>query len=374
MRWNSKYPGERIDTQVTDSNPILTGKILSFESPAAGFPSLEDYAGKTILITGGLGFLGSALVGALSSVECRIVLLVRENSPVDIPEDTPAQFSVLRGDIETAEPWEKALQGVDVVFHFAAQTSARLAEKAPMVDLYATVFPMLHMLETCRRLRIKPTTLFAGTVTQVGLPDRLPVDESFQDNPNIVYDIHKLAVEKYLQYFSSADGIPSVTLRLANVYGPGVQVSGKERGVLNLMMRRALSGKTLTIYGEGTPIRDYVYIDDVISAFLTAGLMDPGLMGNYFIIGTGVGTTILDVINQVADRAALFTGVRPPVEHVPPPGGLTSNSSRDFIADSTLFQKSTGWSPQVTLSVGVDRSLRYFFEELHLNSKKDKVT
>jgi nucleoside-diphosphate-sugar epimerase len=188
-----------------------------------------------------------------------------------------------------------------------------------------------------------------------------------------VYDIHKLAVEKYLQFFSAAAGIPSVTLRLANVYGPGTQVSGQERGVLNLMMQRALSGETLTIYGEGTPIRDYVYIDDVISAFLKAGSMGPALTGNHFIIGTGIGTTILTAINQVADRAALITGVRPPVEHVLPPDDLASNSERDFIADSNLFQKSTGWRPQVTLSDGIDRSLRYFLGEDDKNAEKDKV-
>jgi len=358
---------------VTDPRPAPIGKIPSFDSPSAGSPSLKDYAGKTVLITGGLGFLGSTLVSELSSVDCRVVLLVREGSQVNIPEATPAEFSVVRGDIESAGPWEKALEGTDVVFHFAAQTSARLADQAPMVDLYATVFPALYMLETCRRLQLQPTILFAGTVTQVGLPERLPVDETFQDNPSIMYDIHKLAVEKYLQFFSSTDGIPGVTLRLANVYGPGVQVSGKERGILNLMMQRALSGETLTIYGEGTPVRDYVYIDDVISAFLTAGLMGPKLMGNYFIIGTGVGTTILDAINQVADRAALITGARPPVEHVLPPDDLTSNSERDFIADSSLFQKSTGWSPQVTLSDGIDRSLRYFLEKHDQIVEKDQV-
>ena len=332
---------------------------------------MNYYNSKTVLVTGGLGFLGSALVSAISSVQCHITLLVRHSSHVDIPEGTLADFTILRGDIETVEPWAEALEKVDVIFHFAGQTDARVADQSPLADFFAAVSPALHLLESCRRLNISPTILFAGTVTQVGMAKILPINENFNDRPLVVYEIHKLAIEKYSQFFFNTAKIPTLSLRLANVYGPGVRESSQDRGVLNLMIKKALAGETLTVFGTGKPIRDYIYIDDVVRAFLLAGSMGPNLAGNYYLVGSGKGTSISDVINLVADRTEIITGVRPPVEHVPSPDDLSPYSERDFVVDSTLFQQTTGWRPKIALSDGIDRSLEYFQMGENPSAEKD---
>jgi len=323
---------------------------------------LENYSGSTVLVTGGLGFLGSALVTALSSVRCRIVLLVRPGSYTDFPRTSEAERIAIHGDIQTPKPWLQALKGVDYVFHFAAQTSASVANEDPLADFSANVTPVLQMMETCRQQGLKPSVLFSGAVTQMGLSDRLPVDESFPDHPVIVYDIHKLMAEKYLQYYSADTGIPTVTLRLANVYGPGMQVSSQDRGVLNLMMRRALEGETLTVYGTGEQVRDYIYVDDVIRAFLTAGAWAQSISGNYYVIGSGTGFRIVDAINMVADRAEGITGRRPTVAHVTPPTPLPAIEERDFVANTQRFQSATGWDPLVSLADGIDRTMNHYLE------------
>lgn len=324
---------------------------------------LEQYAGRTVLVTGGTGFIGSALVGALSEVSCRVRLLLREERVWGPKPNTTAEVSAFYGDIRQRDTWSKALEGADYVFHFAGQTSGYQANEQPMEDLEANVVPVLQMLEACRESGTKPAILFSGTVTQVGFPSRLPVDESHRDLPVMVYDVHKLAAEKYLQYYANDFGMPTVTLRLSNVYGPGTNVGSSDRGILNRMIASALQDKPLTVYGDGTQIRDYTYIDDVVSAFLSAGAMASTLKGEYYVLGSGEGFRIADAFNLLADRVNLRLGYRPQVTHIPPPASQAAIENRDFVADTSLFRSATGWTPQVSLSRGIDRTIEFFLTQ-----------
>ena len=272
----------------------------------------------------------------------------------------------MNGDIQSQETWSRALENADYVFHFAAQTSISVANQDPHADFSANVLPVIRLLETCRQKRLTPIVLFSGTATQVGLTDRLPVDESFRDQPIDIYDIHKLMSEKYLQYYSRDAGIPSVTLRLANVYGPGAQVGSQDRGVFNLMIKRALVGETLTVYGTGERIRDYIFIDDVVRAFLAAGGQADNISGNHYVLGSGIGFRFVDAINLVADRAEALTGCRPAVVHVDPPNGVSPIEERDFVANTQRFQSATGWGPEVALADGIERTMRRVLESERL--------
>src|SRR6185369_8459534 len=193
------------------------------------------------------------------------------------------------------------LSNIDIVFHCAAQTSIYIAEQDLLADLNINVVPMVHLLETCREKGIRPTILFSGTVTETGLPSILPVNEEHVDHPITVYDLHKWIAENYLLHYARSSLVRGAVLRLANVYGPGPKSSSADRGVLNMMIRKALKGEPLTIYGEGNFLRDYIYIEDVASAFLEAAANIDELNGHYFIIGSGTGSTIADAIHLVAD-------------------------------------------------------------------------
>lgn len=319
----------------------------------------DRYAGKSILVTGASGVLGTSLVAALRHVPCRIIRLSRDPSKL-VHLDGAARIEDRKGDIRSAETWAAELPGSDVVFHLAGQTSVYTAEQDPIADHDSNVRPILLMGAAARSTGSRPSVVFAGTATEIGLSRYLPVDEGHPDEPVTVYDLHKLTAERYLKLLSRQRVVRGVTLRLANVYGPGPASSSADRGVLSLMVRRALRGEPITIYGTGGRLRDYVFIDDVIDAFLLAGAGCDRVDGQHLVVGTGKGWTLRDAMHTVASRVAELTGTLAPLTHVPAPAHLSPIEDRDFVADPARLCKSLGWMPRIALPEGIDRTVAAF--------------
>ena len=334
----------------------------------------EAYSGKRVLLTGGTGYIGSGLLRSLQDLGCEITLLVREDAPVDQRVTFGgAHVRLLAENISARNTWAVGLEGAEFVFHLAAQTSAYRARADPLGDLNINVVPVLHMLEACSAQNSSARIVFAGTVTQVGLTERVPVSDTQPDRPITIYDIHKLAVEGYLRVFAEQGPVKTATLRLANVYGPGPATKEADRGVLNQMIRKAMRREPLTVYGAGDGVRDYVFIDDVVSAFLFAGAWIGALNGGSYVIGSGVGTRLVDAAHLVVDRVERLTGFRAPVRHVPPPDRQLSIERRSFVADTTRFCSSTGWAPHVALAEGIDRTIGYFVREATQSTKESQT-
>jgi UDP-glucose 4-epimerase len=320
---------------------------------------LNSFHNKHILITGGGGYLASCIVKLLQDVDCFIVRLDRPGALFS-PVVGMAEVHNIVGDVRDTSVWEEALLNIDVVFHLAAQTSAYDANTNPVEDLRINVNPMLYMLETCRRQGWKKNIIFSSTVTIAGLPVFLPVNENHPEDPMTIYDLHKQMAENYLKYYIKQNVVKGAILRLANVYGPGPKSSRSDRGILNQMIRKALAGEPLTVYGTGDQIRDYVYVEDVSIAFLKAAGHIESVNGRHFVIGSGQGYTIAQAMSLVSERVALITGKAVPLEHVAPPSSLLPIESRNFVADTRKFNEATGWEAYYMLAEGIDLTMKRY--------------
>jgi len=244
-----------------------------------------------------------------------------------------------------------------VIFHFAAQTSVSIAAADPDADFHANVTPIRHLIAACRQRRHQPVVVFAGTVTEAGIPSRVPVNEDEADDPITAYDRHKLMAEDDLKAAASQGAVRGATLRLSNVYGPGARGPRQDRDILNRMIDTALQGAALTVYGTGEYVRDYVFIDDVVDAFVRAASHPDRINGRHFIIGSGHGVTIREAFGLVAARVEAITGRRVPVVSADPPAPLSDLERRHFVADPSRFSAATGWHPSWSLAGGIDRTI-----------------
>jgi len=314
---------------------------------------LSWFLGKNILVTGGGGFIAASLVKLLCATDCRIVRLLRLPAAA-WPDSGRARIEDRVGDVRDPVLWQSLPDGIDVVFHLAAQTSTYEANRDPRADLDSNVLPLLLMLQACRERNISPAVICASTVTICGLPERLPVDENHPEAPITIYDLHKQMAENYLKYHARIGTVRGAALRLANVYGPGPRSSRADRGVLNQMVGRALCGEALTVYGRGEQLRDYVHVEDVARAFLAAAAHVDALNGGHCIIGRGEGYSIAQALQLVAERVAVRTGKLVAVTCVEPPAGLSPIEARNFVADTHRFTEATGWRAQHALPYGID--------------------
>jgi nucleoside-diphosphate-sugar epimerase len=308
---------------------------------------------STIVITGARGYIGRPLAERLAGEGYRL-RLVSYFSPT---QNVPASETVkhVRADLRIDASWRPLLEDADAIVHLSWRTDLRAAEADPNEDSELNVQPVRALIRAARNFGRPLPVVFASTVTVVGHAPPIPASEQTPDQPCTVYDRHKLECEAMLHDATRQGFLRACSLRLANVYGygSGVASTNSNRGILNEVMRRGARGETLTLYGKGGYVRDFVFIGDVVDAFCRALACNRILDGSHYVIASGRGYTLSEAFDLVAQEALHCTGRAVEIRHVPEPPDLYPIERRNFVGDSTLFQKLTGWRAEVDLRSGI---------------------
>lgn len=312
---------------------------------------------KRALVTGGAGFIGSHISELLLENDWSVEII--DDLTTGKRANAPAGATLHVLDIRTPEAAQLVRTGdFDVVVHLAAQIDVRKSVADPARDASINIVGSLNLLEALRALPTgkRGRFIFASTGGALyGDFVKPPNKETFPKDPESPYAISKLSVEHYLGYYGRIHGLETVALRFGNVYGPRQDPHG-EAGVVAIFCRRILEGRPLTIFGDGEQTRDYVYVGDVARATLAAAAMSmppaERLDVRGFNIGTGVGTSVLDLANGLL-RAS---GRRVPLEHAPPRPGEQLHSVLDVSKAAGVL----GWTPQVSIDAGLAESFKWF--------------
>jgi UDP-glucose 4-epimerase len=250
-----------------------------------------DLAGRSVLVTGGAGFIGSHIAGALTD-HCDVTVL--DDLSVGTRANVSAGVEFVQGDIRDATDLEAVVEGTDVVFHQAALADVGTSIRSPVEGHRRTASGTVKLLDAARRADARVVT--ASSAAVYGEPDTLPIRETDRKCPTSPYGIDKLAADQYTRAYADLYGLPTVSLRYFNVYGPGMGKGGYS-GVASAFLDRARNDAVLTIDGDGTQTRDFVHVDDIVRANLLAATTDE--TGRAYNIGTGTGVSVQEVAEHV---------------------------------------------------------------------------
>jgi UDP-glucose 4-epimerase len=318
----------------------------------------EFYRDRPVMITGGLGFIGSNLAHQLVSLGAR-VLIVDSLIPaygghlfnIHGIEDS---LRVNIADIRQRSTMNYLVRGHDVIFNLAGQVSHIDSMEDPYTDLEINCRSQLTLLEACRHNNPAVKVVFAGTRQIYGRPDSLPVTESHLVRPTDINGINKAAGEYYHLVYNNVFGVRATSLRLTNVYGPRQLIKHRRQGFIGWFIRLVLEDKEVQIYGDGTQLRDFVYVDDAVDAFLRAGANDVA-NGEVFNVG-GLEPIqhrdLVELMIRIAGSGRFRCTPWPPEQQAIDIG--------DFYSDSSKIASTLGWRATTTLAEGLKRTFEYY--------------
>ncbi len=320
--------------------------------------SSSFFAGKQVLITGGLGFIGSHLARRLVSSGASVTLvdslIPQYGGNLFNIQDIRDQLTVNISDVRDQHAMAYLVKGKDFLFNLAGQTSHMDSMQDPRTDLDINAAAQLSILEACRQHNAGIKLIFASTRQLYGKPDYLPVDERHPIRPVDVNGINKLAGEWYHLLYNNVYGVRACALRLTNTYGPGMRVKDARQTFLGIWVRNLIEGKPILIFGDGAQLRDFNFVDDVVDAMLTAAASDKA-NGEVFNLGS------LEVVN-LKDLAEQLVKLHPSgrYELVAFPPERKAIDIGDYYSDFTKIKETMGWEPRVSLKQGLRNSLDYY--------------
>jgi UDP-glucose 4-epimerase len=320
--------------------------------------SALDFASRNVLITGGLGFIGSNLAIRLVEAGAHVTLLdamipghggnLFNIAPV--ADDVAVNFS----DVRDENSMNYMVRGKDFIFHLAGQNDHVLSLTDPFPDLDINIKGSLVLLEACRRFNPEARLVYTGTRGEYGSVAALPASEDTPINPRGIYELSSLTAQKVFKIYNDTHGIRSVTLRLTNIYGERAQMRHSRFGVANWFVRLVLDGQPIQVFGDGTIVRDFVYVQDCVDAICACALTEAAY-GEVLNVGDDTPSSFRELAETIVAEAgsgswhlAPFTPERAAQE----PG--------DFCSDISKIRRLAGWGPTTPLRQGIGRTIGFY--------------
>jgi len=317
----------------------------------------DFYKDKNVLITGGLGFIGSTLAIELVKFGSKVTiidsLVPGYGGNLFNIQNIEDKVKVNVSDVRDRYSMNYLVQNQDILFNLAGTLSHVDSMADPYTDLEINVTSQVSILEACRNFNPKIKIIYAGTRNQYGKAKYLPVDEKHPQEPTDVNGINCIAGESYHLLYNEIYGIKACSLRLTNTFGPRHQMKHPRQGVLNWFLRQIIDGQEIKLFGTGEQIRDINYIDDVVEAFLLCGASDK-VWGEVYNLG-GIPVSLKEFVSQAikVNKKGKFRTVEFPEERKKIEIG-------DYVADYSKITKVIGWKPRTKLADGIKKTLEYY--------------
>jgi len=318
----------------------------------------EAFKGKKVLVTGGLGFIGSNLSAQLVRLGSHVTIvdnmIPRLGGNLFNVEEVADKVHINFSDVRDSHSMDHLVKGQEFIFHLAGQVNHVDSIRNPIQDLDINCRGTLVLLECCRKYNREVKIIFSGTRGEYGSSVTLPVSEDHPTNPKGIYAVTNLSAEKMVLVYDDVHKIPGVCLRITNTYGPRHQMAHDEYGVLNWFIRKAIDREVVPVFGDGRILRDFLYVDDLVDCFLQVATRDQAY-GEVFNVGSGIPISFIELAKKIVKIAGSgkvnfteFTQERKEVE----PG--------DYYTDISKIKRLVGWEPKTDLEEGLRRTIDFY--------------
>ncbi|HTR80575.1 MAG TPA: SDR family NAD(P)-dependent oxidoreductase [Bacteroidota bacterium] len=323
---------------------------------------MEPFRHKNVLVTGGLGFIGSNMVRRLVTLGANVTIIDSMNPEYGGNlfniDGIGEKVSVIIADVRDAAKLDDAVRGKHFLFNLAGQVSHIDSMTDPMTDMEMNVRGQLCVLECCRKKNPDVKIVFAGTRQVYGKPLYLPVDEKHPILPTDINGINKLAAEWYHIMYNNVHNIRACSIRMTNVYGPRQLIKHNRQGFIAWFIRQIVEGSEISIFGDGSQIRDFNYVDDVVDAMLLAASKEES-NGQIFNLGADEFITLKELVTMLVDIRGTGT-----YKIVPFPAEKKRIDIGNFYGDYTKIAKTLGWKPKTQLKEGLAQTIAYYTKNL----------
>jgi UDP-glucose 4-epimerase len=321
-------------------------------------PYEEAFKDKRVLVTGGLGFIGSNLTAKLVGLGAKVTvvdnMIPRLGGNLFNVKEIAEAIHINFSDVRDAHSMDYLVKKQQYIFHLAGQVNHVDSIRNPIQDLDINCRGTLVLLESCRKYNQEVKLIFAGTRGEYGASVRLPVNEDHPTNPKGIYAVTNLSAEKMVLVYQDVHKIPGTCLRITNTYGPRHQMAHDEYGVLNWFIRKAIDHEMIPVFGDGRILRDFLYVDDLVDCFLQVAACDQAY-GEVFNVGTGIPISFIDLAKKIVEIAgggeAVYTEFSQERKEVEP---------GDYYTDITKIKRVVDWNPKIGLEEGLRKTIEFY--------------